>query len=117
MVFTMKNEADLLQLEKAKPYWRPRKCDTVGARIDFNDKHKILTIVTDLKGHKLRRCKKTAEMYVWSTDTWSIKDYRKKYGYVWDYYDNDTIDVVVAYDGVDLIWDEERKCAYAPDRK
>lgn len=107
MVFTMKNETNLLPPQDA--YWKPKKSDTVGAKYDFNDKHKILTVVFDRKGHKLQRCKKTAQMYVYSTDTWSIKDYRKKYGYVWDYYDNDTIDVVVAYDGIDLVWDKERK--------
>ena len=110
----MKNETNLLYPQDA--YWNPKKSDTVGDRYDICDKLKRVCIVFDGKtGKKLKRCGKTARKFVYSTDTVSIKEYRAKtrdYNGVHDVFGNDELEIVIAYDGVDLIWDEERKCFY-----
>lgn len=113
----MKNETNLLYPPDA--YWKPRKCDTVGAVYEMCDRLKRHCVVLDRDtGKRLRRCKKTAQMYVYSTDTCSIKESRSKTGdYTPDIFGNDEVEVVVAYDGVDIVWDEERKCYHAPYRK
>lgn len=112
MVFTMKNETNLLYPPSS--YWKPKKGDTVGDIYEMCDRLKRNCTVLDRDtGKRLRRCKKTAEMYVYSVDTCSIKKARTKTrDYTPDIFGNDEVAVVVAYDGVDLMWDEERKCFY-----
>ena len=113
----MKNSTNLLYPPDA--YWKPRKGDTVGAVYEMCDILKRHCVVLDRDtGNRLRRCKKTAEMYVYSIDLCSIKKSRTKTGdYTPDIFGNDEVEIVVAYNGVDLVWDEERKCYHAPYRK
>lgn len=113
----MKNATNLLYPPEA--YWKPKKSDTVGDRYEMCDRLKRHCVVLDrYTGKRLRRCKKTAEMYVYSIDLCSIKESRSKTrDYTPDIFGNDEVEIVVAYDGVDLVWDEERKCYHAPYRK
>lgn len=113
----MKNETNLLY--PADAYWKPKKSDTVGDRYEMCDRLKRQCVVLDRDtGKRLMRCKKTAQMYVYSTDICSIQKSRTKTkDYTPDIFGNDEVEIVVAYNGADLMWDEERKCFYAPYRK
>ena len=106
---------DRVKMMREDGMWIPQKKDTVGYRYELCDKMKRLCLVFDLKtGKKLKRSKRAAKMFVYSVDTYSIKEYRaetRDYNGIKDIFGNDEVEVIIAYDGVDCFYDEEeREC-------